>query len=270
MFGSESLKYDALDRQYEDVSSGVTWDYVYDGAGERQVKIPGGNTVLRREMAKLIIQARGESPATGCTAPTHFTDVPCSDADWGWIQKLWQDGFTNGCTSSTVFCPNTGLTRAQMAKFIVLARNESAVLNSQCLTFNRWSDVPCDYSGPENFWGYIERIYLDGITTGCGYVNDGPGGRSFCPGSAVTELQNMTFMTRGWSWLQPVPRQSIYTLRDPQNRVAAEFYEATPGRDNIYLGSLLVGTTWARSGRRRARSRRPTSTGPTGRKRPDR
>ena len=37
-----------------------------------------------------------------------------------------------------------------------------------------------------------------------------------------------------------IPGGTFYTLRDEQNRVTTEFYESFPGRDNIYLGNLLV------------------------------
>src|SRR5262245_277839 len=76
------------------------------------------STVSRRDMAKYLIEARGESPATGCTTP-FFTDVPCSDAGWGWIEKLRLDELTKGCDPpKPLYCPDRSVTRAQAAMFV--------------------------------------------------------------------------------------------------------------------------------------------------------
>jgi YD repeat-containing protein len=54
---ADGLSYDSLDRQYRNTNGGSDWAYLYDGAGERVVKFPGGSSVLRREMARLIAEA---------------------------------------------------------------------------------------------------------------------------------------------------------------------------------------------------------------------
>jgi RHS repeat-associated protein len=252
-YGTETLMYDALDRQYEDDSPSGGWDYIFDGAGERLVKIPGSNMVLRREMAKYLVQATNGTavPSSSCSTPLTFADVSCSDSDWGWIQALWNAGFTNGCNPPPNpppldFCPDGTVNRAQMAKFFVSARLEQPVPDSQCVSGQEtFEDVPCGYQSI--FWGYIQRFYLDSITTGCG-TDMLTGRMKFCPLDNVTELQMITFLTRSWGNYQGVPRGSNYTFRDASNRVTSEytgttrFGGTTAGRDNIYLGNLLMGT----------------------------
>jgi len=84
---------------------------------------PEPKGVSRRDVAKYIIQARGESAATGCTTP-FFTDVPCSDPGWGWIEKMRTDELTKGCDPpKPLFCPDASITRAQAAMFVARSAN---------------------------------------------------------------------------------------------------------------------------------------------------
>lgn len=96
----------------------------------RLLRVKGASAaVTRREAAASVIQARGESPATGCTAP-FFTDVPCSDPGWGSIEKLRMDKLTHGCDPARgLFCPDDLLTRAQLAMVVArsVAGSEDAV-----------------------------------------------------------------------------------------------------------------------------------------------
>ena len=92
-------------------------------------KEEAGGAVSRRDAAKALIQARGESPATGCKDP-YFKDVPCADAGWGWIEKLRLDRLTSGCDpSGPLFCPDNAMIRAQVAMMVTrsLAGNDDAV-----------------------------------------------------------------------------------------------------------------------------------------------
>ena len=84
------------------------------------------------------------------------------------------------------------------------------------------------------------------ITLGCI-----PSPPKYCPADPVPETQMMAFMQRGWANYHPVPRGTYYTFRDEANRVLTESMDNVNGptaatlvktRDNIFLGSLLVGT----------------------------
>jgi RHS repeat-associated protein len=244
--------FDGLDR----LRSSGGWIYLSDAGGERVAKFPD-NPVLRREMAKLVIQARGEAKsATGCNTQSpfqdfYYDDVACTDPDRGWIDKANEDGIAQGFGNRTYGPANT-VTRGAMAKFIVLARNEQPVDPGLCdpnnLTF---SDVLCT----DTFWGYIQQIYNDAITTGCG--TDGGGHLIYCPSGTVPESQMMAFTRRGWNNFLYVPRGTTYTLRDAGGRIAAELMSmpgstsyptndfpiaTTATRDNVFLGNLLVGS----------------------------
>ena len=58
-------------------------------------------------------------------APTGiFADVPVSHWAAPWIEQMYHDGITNGCASNPLrFCPDSSLTRDQMAVFLVRAFN---------------------------------------------------------------------------------------------------------------------------------------------------
>lgn len=255
-FGTtELMVYDGLNRQVTEVNGSVRWDYLYDGASERVAKVPS-NPVLRREMARYIAQARGELQVNVACVSGHsfyFTDVFCSnnvladDPDRKWIDKFAQDGITSGC-GANLFCPGNTVHRDQMAVFFVKALGQQPVANSSCHAPTRFTDVPCNYDAGgalPNAWGFIEQFAIDGITVGCG-------SGKYCPGDATTEMQMLAFLNKAWPGYRGVARGTIYTLRDPSNRVEAEYW-STPGgdqnsfprgtqsaRNNVYIGGLLV------------------------------
>lgn len=80
--------------------------------------------VLRGPMAKLLLKARKGSdyvppPATGI-----FSDVPVTDELAPWIERLYREGITAGCTASPLnFCPNGLNPRGDMSVFLVTTFN---------------------------------------------------------------------------------------------------------------------------------------------------
>jgi hypothetical protein len=85
-----------------------------------------------------------------------------------------------------LFCPTQLVSREQMAVFLMRAAGQTQ-LASPTPTF---ADVPS--SSP--FYGWIERLYEQGVTGGCG-VN-GSGQPLFCPTQLVSRGQMATFLIR--------------------------------------------------------------------------
>ncbi len=116
----EVIFFDSLDRVYRSKNDLVgDYTFLHNGAGERILKFPSKFSVLRREMARYIAEAniiaRGWTlPLCDGSNPSPFTDVPCSDPDARHIKLAFQQAITASCTGST-FCPDTAITRAQMA-----------------------------------------------------------------------------------------------------------------------------------------------------------
>ncbi len=251
-YNGETMSYDALDRQYRNANAGSDWVYLFDGEGERIAKFPAGFTVLRREMGRLIaeanILARGwQLPA--CTQT--FDDVPCSDPDARHINLLFNQGVTGGCATNPLrFCKDNPVSRAEMAVFLVKGYKGSSYVPPACT--GRFQDVTC--GGTYAIYApFIEQLYNDGVTAGC---SASP--LQFCPGSSIGEWETLVWMAKApttppgaafWAAYHPVPRGSIYTLRDEQNRVVTEMAGGTLGaatatlsvsRDNTFLGNLMV------------------------------
>ena len=249
-YSGEAMSFDALDRQYRNSSAAADWVYLFNGAGERIVKFPAKSPVLRREMARYVGEAN--IIAKGWTLPICtgvFGDVSCTDPDARHIQLVAAKGVTGGCGGGN-YCPDANLTRAQMAVFLVKGYKPDGFTPPACQGI--FADVTC--SGPyATFAPWIEQLYRDGVTAGCA-INP----LRFCPGNTVGEWEMLVWLSKApgaspgsgfWSAYRPVPRGSIYTWRDPQNRVVTEASGGASGaatatlsvaRDNVFLGNLLV------------------------------
>jgi len=83
---------------------------------------------IAKSLALAIVAPGGEaavperSPGLyNCSAANpriHFTDVPVTDPLCKYVHYLWASGMIAGC-SPTTYCPGGGVTRDQMAKFVV-------------------------------------------------------------------------------------------------------------------------------------------------------
>jgi purple acid phosphatase-like protein len=78
------------------------------------------NPVTRAQMAIFLLRAKHGSSYTPPSATGIFSDVPVSYWAADWIEQLYNEGITTGCTVSPLkYCPANTVTRAQMAVFIV-------------------------------------------------------------------------------------------------------------------------------------------------------
>jgi len=76
--------------------------------------------VNRDQMAIFLLRAKHGSSYTPPAAEGIFEDVPVTYWAADWIEQLYQEGITTGCTQSPLrYCPENTVTRAQMAVFIV-------------------------------------------------------------------------------------------------------------------------------------------------------
>ncbi len=134
--------------------------------------------ITRAQMAILLLTARGTTPppATG----TRFNDVPLGYWAGAWIEELAREGVVSGCSASPpLYCPDSDLTRAEMAVLLTLARHE----NPPPATGTRFADVPADYWAAR----FIEQLAADGITGGCDATH-------YCPDQPVTRGQMAVFL----------------------------------------------------------------------------
>jgi len=79
-------------------------------------------TVTRAQMAIFLLKAKHGSSYSPPNATGVFTDVPVGYWARNWIEQLAVEGVTGGCGTG-VYCPDSSVTRAQMAVFLVKTFN---------------------------------------------------------------------------------------------------------------------------------------------------
>jgi hypothetical protein len=108
--------------------------------------------------------------------------------DWApWVDAIYAAGITTGCSTNPLrYCPDAGVTRAQMAVFLMRAIRGSRYTPPP-VTATRFADVP----GSHPFAAWIEAFAGTGITGGCA-TNP----LQYCPDDVVTRAQMAVFLLR--------------------------------------------------------------------------
>ena len=156
------------------------------GCSQSPLRYCPEQAVTRAEMAIFLERSKGTfNPPQG--TGIIFADV--SRFDWyvDWVELLYADEITTGCATNPLsFCPNKAVTRAEMAVFLL--RTKYGADFEPPAASGYFADVHQD-----NYWAadYIEQLYQDGITTGCG-------GGNFCPERPVTRAEMAAFIMRAF------------------------------------------------------------------------
>ncbi|MBL8211395.1 MAG: S-layer homology domain-containing protein [Bryobacterales bacterium] len=112
-----------------------------------------------------------------------FHDTPASHPFLGYINYLGANGITNGCNNTaTLYCPESLMTRSEMAAFIVRS------LLGESFTYNPapyFADVPASHTA----FRYIQKLRDLGVTNGCT-------ASTYCPDATVTRGQMAAFLVR--------------------------------------------------------------------------
>jgi copper-binding protein NosD len=123
-------------------------------------------------------------PATGM-----FADVPTTLTFADWIEELAREGITSGCSvSPPQYCPGAGVTRGQMAVFLLRAKH-GAGYDPPPAT-GMFTDVPLSHP----FVEWIEQLAREGITGGCSVSPP-----QYCPEVGVTRGQMAVFLVRAFN-----------------------------------------------------------------------
>ncbi len=153
----------------------------------------GGSTyapdeyVTREDTAVCMIRAKeGEPPADYCSTGSPFPD--CEPSSWSckYIKRLYELHITTGYGSTGLFMPGLGVTRGQMAAFIVRSL-EGEPSSSYCASGSPFTDVAVS----DWYCKYIKRLYELQVVKGYG---DGRYG----PGDLVTRAQMAVFVARSF------------------------------------------------------------------------
>jgi uncharacterized repeat protein (TIGR02543 family) len=142
-------------------------------------------SVTRAQMAVFLLRAKHGPTYNPPTATgTAFTDVPKTYWAAAWIEQLSREGVTGGCGGGK-YCPDTIVTREQMAVFLLRARHGASYAPPAAT--GMFTDVP------KTYWAaaWIEQLAREGITGGCG-------GGKYCPGSVVNRAQMSVFLIKAF------------------------------------------------------------------------
>jgi S-layer homology domain len=126
-------------------------------------------------MASFLVRAANLPPSS----TNHFTDDNASIHEND-INALASAGVTGGCTASR-YCPNSAVSRGQMASFLV------RVLDLPATSQDYFTDDSASIHEND-----INALARAGVTGGCA------AGR-FCPTSAVSRGQMAAFLHRGFA-----------------------------------------------------------------------
>jgi hypothetical protein len=116
-----------------------------------------------------------------------FEDVDQAYWAFAWISRLYRAGITTGCSTDPMkYCPGDNVSRAQMAVFL-----ERGMRGSTYEPPTASGTLFVDIKTSTWAAGWIEKLYEDGITSGC---NQNP--LSYCPQDPVTREQMALFLLR--------------------------------------------------------------------------
>ena len=146
--------------------------------------------VTRAQMAVFLergIHGSSYSPPTAAGTITGFEDVQSSYWAAAWIKQLSKEGITGGCGSDN-YCPESLVTRAQMAVFLLRSKYGVSYSPPAVGDTTGFSDVDVKY------WAsaWIKQLAMEGITSGCGSDN-------YCPETPVTRAQMAVFMVKAFN-----------------------------------------------------------------------
>ena len=143
------------------------------------------DSVSRAQMSVFLLVGKHGDPYTPPAATGIFTDVPVGSFAANFIEELYHEGITGGCSTNPMkYCPGDPVTRAQMAVFLLSAEHGPGYVPPSATGI--FQDVPVG-SFAANF---IEQLYHEGITGGC---SSNP--LQYCPGTATTRGQMSVFLS---------------------------------------------------------------------------
>ena len=158
-----------------------------------------------------------------------FCDVTPGGWAENYINTIFANSVTTGCVTAATpqdrrFCPSDLVTRAQMAAFIVRAKEGEPPL-TYCDTGSPFADV----SASDQFCRYIKRLVELEITAGIG-------GGLFGPEDTVTREQMAAFLVRA---LNEVPNDGYCGMEDPFTDMPHSWWSCKYVKRLVELGITL-------------------------------
>ncbi len=194
---------------------------ITDGCASAPLRFCPDDNITRGQMAVFIIRSIMGGDSFTYSSTPYFSDTPATHPFFKWIQKMWELGITNGC-GPTTYCPDSAVTRGQMAVFIIRARLGATA------SFSYPPDPLFNDISGNFFYPSIQKMGQLGITTGCAP-------RMYCPDAAVTRGQMAVFIMRGaFNQLLPFPRPIVASV-SPNSAAAGQTVTVTITGQNTYF-----------------------------------
>ncbi|MBI4908639.1 MAG: S-layer homology domain-containing protein [Acidobacteria bacterium] len=177
---------------FTDVGSTSSFlDFVYllskfgitTGCNTSPAKFCPTDNVTQSQMAVFVIRSLA-GDAFPFPATPYFTDTDSGSSMFKYIQKMREWNINPGCGGGK-FCPETPVTRGQMAQYIIRARFSGDVFPYN--TTARFTDVP----STDPLFPYVQKMWELGITTGCSAT-------LYCPSDSITREQMAAFILRAF------------------------------------------------------------------------
>lgn len=129
-----------------------------------------------------------------------YSDVSQSYLFHGAIETITRKGITSGCGGGN-YCPENLVTRGEMAVFLLRSKHGSGYAPPPAT-----GTVFGDVTVATPFAPWIEQLFSEGITSGCG-------GGNYCPTASVTRDQMAVFLLRSehGSGYHPPPAVGIFS-----------------------------------------------------------
>jgi hypothetical protein len=144
-----------------------------------------GAAVTRAQMAVFLLKSEHGSSYVPPACTGVFADVACPGGfAVDWIEQLHGEGVTGGCGGGD-YCPDSPVTRAQMAVFLLKTHLGSSYTPPGATGI--FGDVPVGSFAAD----WIEDLYHRSITGGC---SSSP--LLYCPDNPNTRGQMTTFLTK--------------------------------------------------------------------------
>ncbi len=131
---------------------------------------------------------------------TAYADVPESYWAFAFIEALAASGISSSCSPGN-YCPDDAMIRSHMAVFLERAMRGGDYQPPPA------TGIPFADVGPADFAAdFIEQLYADGITSGCG-------GGNYCPAAQVRRDQMAVFLLRAkyGAAYSPPPATGIFS-----------------------------------------------------------
>ena len=157
---------------------------ILDGTECAPGRICPDRPLKRWEMAVWLTRALDNAEPAAITA-SRFDDVDAASWWAAHVERFAELGITAGCSADPPrYCPNTSVTRGQMAAFLKIA-------------FNLPGAPPAGFTDTAGHYAQdsIDAIAAAGITAGCSTTP-----KRYCPNNNVSRGQMATFLHRGSRW----------------------------------------------------------------------